>query len=236
MVMTHINSRRLALLLISSLPLPAIAADAVPKPFGLARYQPMMDHSPFAVATAVVAPSAPNFSKDLYVANAARDKEGDFVTIASSTDKNFKKYLTTNTPVDGYSIVSIEWSEKVGSTKVTIGKDGQIATLSFNEALVRGPAGPGQVPQPVKDPQQQQQAQQPPMPQDRSAVAQPPSAIVPGSAPNVAKPVAPGAQQNATKPMPVPMLPSAPPRVRGVIPRNPTAKDAVKPQKSQPEL
>ena len=68
-------------------------------------------------------------------------RKGDFVTIASSTDKNFKKYLTTNMPVDGYSISSIEWSDKVGATKVTIAKDGQTATLSFNEALLRQPAG-----------------------------------------------------------------------------------------------
>lgn len=57
------------------------------------------------------------------------------VTIASSSDKDFKKYLTTGTTVDGYSIASIEWSDKVGKTKVTISKDGQLATLNFNEML-----------------------------------------------------------------------------------------------------
>ncbi len=50
-----------------------VAAEALPKPFTFARYQPMMDRSPFAVATAVAAPvAAPNFAKDLYVANAAQ--------------------------------------------------------------------------------------------------------------------------------------------------------------------
>ncbi len=64
------------------------------------------------------------------------------VTIASSTDKTFKKYLTTAAPVDGYSITNIEWSEKIGATKVTIAKDGQTATLGFNEALLhRDPRG-----------------------------------------------------------------------------------------------
>jgi hypothetical protein len=33
--------------------------------------------------------------------------------------------------------------------------------------------------------------------------------------------VVPGAQPNVTKPMPVPTLPTPPPRTRGVIPRNP---------------
>ena len=58
------------------------------------------------------------------------------VTIASTSDHNFKKYLTTKEPVDGYSITNIEWSDKVGGTKVTISKDGNFATLTFNQALL----------------------------------------------------------------------------------------------------
>ena len=73
----------------------------------------MMDQSPFAIATAVAAPAAtPDFAKDLYIANAAQSQDGDLVTIASTADHNFKKYLTTKEPVDGYSIASIEWSDK----------------------------------------------------------------------------------------------------------------------------
>src|SRR3982751_4039533 len=136
--------RNLALALLAVLaivPLSMLLADDVPAPYTFARYQPMMDRSPFAVATAVAAPVAtPNFAKDLYIANAAHSKDGDFVTIASSADKNFKKYLSSNTPEDGYSITGIEWSEKVGATKVTIAKDGQTATLTFNEALIKQPA------------------------------------------------------------------------------------------------
>src|SRR5881392_4150365 len=105
----------LALLMVS--PLGILTADDVPKPYTFARYQAMLDRSPFAVATAVAAPApTPNFAKDLYVANAAHSKDGDFVTIASSADKNFKKYLTTNTPEDGYTITNVEWSDKVGAT------------------------------------------------------------------------------------------------------------------------
>jgi len=58
------------------------------------------------------------------------------VTIASTSDRNFKKYLNTREPVDGYSIASIEWSDRVGATKVTINKDGKFASVSFNEALL----------------------------------------------------------------------------------------------------
>lgn len=202
------KTRNLAFVLLAAAPLGLLFGDDVPKPFTFARYQAMLDRSPFAVATAVAAPSAtPNFAKDLYVANAAHSKEGDFVTIASSADKNFKKYLTTNAPEDGYSITNIEWSDKVGATKVTIAKDGQTATLAFNEALLKQSVATGQPPQ--------VQMQQP-----NNVQAQP---IVP---PPVNVQPQPNMQQQ--RPAPIPQLPTPPPRVRGVIPKNPNA--AVVPQ------
>jgi hypothetical protein len=118
------------------------AEEVLPPQYNFDRYSKMMDQSPFAVATAVAAPaSTPDFAKDLYIANAAKSQDGDLVTIASTTDHNFKKYLTTKEPVDGYSIANIEWSDKVGGTKVTISKDGNFATLTFNQALLSQAAG-----------------------------------------------------------------------------------------------
>src|SRR5215471_2658873 len=113
------------------------AEDVLPPQYHFERYLKMMDQSPFAVASAIAAPAAtPDFAKDLYVANAARSQDGDMVTIASTSDHSFKKYLNTKEPVEGYSIASIEWSDKVGGTKVTISKDGNFATLTFNQALL----------------------------------------------------------------------------------------------------
>jgi hypothetical protein len=113
------------------------AEDVLPPQFNFDRYSKMVEHSPFAIATAVAPPSAtPDFAKDLYVANAARSPEGDLVTLASSSDHNFKKYLSTKEPVDGYSIANIEWSDRVGATKVTISKDGNFATITFNQAIL----------------------------------------------------------------------------------------------------
>ena len=196
------KTKTLALTLLAAAPLSLLLGDDVPKPFTFARYQAMLDRSPFAVATAVAAPSAtPNFAKDLYVANAARSKDGDFVTVASSADKNFKKYLTTNAAEDGYSITNIEWSDKVGATKVTIAKDGQTATLTFNEALLKQSVATGQPPV--------QMQQQP------NVQAQP---IIP---PPVNLQPQPTFQQQ--RPAPIPQLPTPPPRVRGVIPKNPNA-------------
>ncbi len=166
------------------------AAADIPQTTSFARYEAMLKRSPFSVATAVAAPAAtPNFANDLYIANAAHSPDGDMVTLASSTDRNFKKYLTAKVPVDGFSISNIEWSDKVGATKVTIGKEGQFATLTFNQALLI---------QPLQNaPQIQPQ-------------------FVPGSAPGLQLPT-----QTVIKAAPIPMLPTPPPHVRGVIQRNP---------------
>lgn len=186
---------RVAATAVAAAALSSFAADDIPKAQAFARYEPMLNRSPFAVATAAAAAPAatPNFAKDLYIANAARTPDGDLVTIASSTDKNFKKYLTTKGPVEGYSIPNIEWSDRVGATKVTISKDGQFATLTFNQALLSQPMANAPVPQP----QVMQQPGMPPTPPQQSA--------------------------NTIKPAPIPTLPTPPPRVRGVIQRNPPA-------------
>ena len=172
----------------------ALAIDDIPKRVPFDRYSGMMSKSPFAVATAVVAPAAtPNFAKDLYVANAARLTDGDMVTIQSATDRNLKEYLTTLGPNEhGYAVTNIEWSDKPARTKVTISKDGQFATLGFNQALMaQSPSGGGQQPQPAGAPQ----VPSPPMP-----------------APNYFPP----------KPAIAPTVPTPQPHTRGLIPRNPS--------------
>jgi hypothetical protein len=151
----------------------------------------MVKRSPFAVASAGASMGAkPDFAKDLYVANAAHSTDGDFVTIASTTDKNLKEYLNTKETIDGYSISNIQWSDRVGETKVTITKDGQFATLTFNEALLS------------------QAIQNPITPQ----IPQPP---VPGNHGNVRT----GVQPQIQRPMPVPQIPTPPPHVRPTIHR-----------------
>jgi hypothetical protein len=199
----------------------AIAADGLPAPLQFARYEPMMNRSPFAVATAPAAtpPPAPNFAKDWYIANAAKSPHGDLVTIASSTDKNFKEYLTTKEPVKGISISNIEWSDKVGATKVTITKDGQFATLTFNQALLSQPLANAQPAQPQPVPGQPQQP----------SVAQPPTTL-PSGVPVPATTQAPG---SAIKPAPIPTLPTPPPRVRSVIQRNPGTQPVPTPESTQ---
>ena len=148
---------KLGQMLLSILPLVLVIsagrADDIPQRPDFSRYNAMLDHSPFAVATMPTAPvAAPNFAKDLYVANAAHADTVDLVTVVSASDKNLREYLTTERPNDhGYSIANIQWSEQKGQTKVTISKDGQFATIGFNEALVSQPTAnaPMVVPTPV---------------------------------------------------------------------------------------
>jgi hypothetical protein len=163
-----------------------VRADDLPKSFDFIRYESITKKSPFAVATvATPVATAASFAKDLYIANAAHSPDGDLVTIASSADKGFKKYLTTNEPADGYSISSIEWSDRVGETKVTIAKDGQFATLTFNQALLSQPMAnapppqpnPGNqvmTPQPMIRPGQQQPT---PIPHSRGVIQRNPRAV-----------------------------------------------------------
>lgn len=178
----------------------AAQADDLPQRYNFDRYTAMLNRSPFAVATAVVAPAAaPNFAKDLYVANAAHTADSDFVTIISGGDKNLKEYLSTKSPNEhGYSISNIQWSDKPGETKVTISKDGQFATLPFNQALLASPTvptSPGAAPitaQPIT-------SMPAPVQTGTGMIPRPPS--FPGGIP----------------------APGQTPHVRGVIPRNPSA-------------
>jgi hypothetical protein len=180
------------------------AEEVLPPQFNFDRYSKMVDHSPFAIATAMAAPAAtPDFAKDLYIANAARSPDGDMVTLASTSDHNFKKYLTTREAVDGYSIANIEWSDKVGATKVTISKDGNFATITFNQALLSQPAPNAGV---------ASRALTPPVPA--------PMVANPASVPNPVSPKLP-ADVPAEVQQLMPSRDAARPRSRGLIQRNP---------------
>jgi hypothetical protein len=190
-------------IIIGIIPVTVLADDPLPKRPDFSRYQAMLNRSPFAIATVAVPTATPDFAKDLYIANAAHFADGDFVTIASATDKNFKEYLSTKGPQHGFAISDIQWSDKVGKTKVTIIKDGKYATLTFNQALLSQlPQNPNQL---------QTNALQPPL-------------FPPGMPPP---------PQPYIKPAPIPSLPptyqqgrqtpqAGQIRQRGVIQRNPT--------------
>jgi hypothetical protein len=190
------------------------ANDVLPPRFNFDRYSKMVDHSPFAIATAAGLPeTTPDFAKDLYVANAAHLPEGDLVTIASTSDQNFKKYLTTKDPVDGYGIANIQWSDRIGATKVTISKDGNFATLTFNETLLsqRAPNMPSQG-QPNAPMAAAVQPPQRPMPSRPGVPSLPASSLSSPSARGITRP-----------------------HSRGVIPRDPRRTRLSAPNRAAPQ-
>ena len=189
------------------------AEEVLPPQFNFDRYAKMVDHSPFAIATALAQPAAtPDFAKDLYIANAARSPDGDMVTLASTADHLFKKYLTTKEPVDGYSIANIEWSDKVGATKVTISKDGNFATLTFNQAFL-SQSGP--------NPGLGARAFAPPMP----------AAPNPATVPNPLSQNLPAGLPAEVQQL-IPSKEAARPHARGVIQRNPNPTGARMPNRA----
>jgi len=205
--------KSLLLLILPLISLTTIAwgEDDLPVQAKFNRYEAMLKRSPFAVATATAPGGAtPDFAKDLYVANAAHSTDGDFVTLASTTDKNLKEYLNNREAIHGYTISNIQWSDRVGETKVTISKDGQFATLTFNEALlsqsIQTPGAPMAQPQGI------------------------PNRPVPNGRPNVTGPP----QMPITRPMPVPQIPTPPPHARPIIrrkipPQQQQAQPAIQP-------
>jgi len=193
------------LLVISIIPMMALANDPLPKRADFNRYKAMLDRSPFAVATVAVPTATPDFAKDLYLANAARSGDEGFLTLASATDKNFKEYLSTKAPNEhGWGVSDIQWSPEMGQTKATVTKDGKYATVGFNQSLL---SQNNQTPnQPLTN------AVQPPMFPGMSTPPQPyqKPAPIPSLPPTYQQPIRP------TPPQPGQL------HQRGVIQRNPT--------------
>lgn len=193
------------LILISIIPLIALADDPLPRRADFNRYKAMLDRSPFAVATVAIPTATPDFAKDLYLANAARSGDEGFLTLASATDKNFKEYLSTKAANEhGWGVSDIQWSPEMGQTKATITKDGKYATVGFNQSLL---SQNNQTPnQPLIN------AVQPPMFPGMSTPPQPyqKPAPIPSLPPTYQQPIRP------TLPQPGQV------HQRGVIQRNPT--------------
>jgi hypothetical protein len=204
--------RYLFLISILTVSVPGItrADEIIPKRMEFNRYAAMVEKSPFAVASAPAQVSTvAAWSKDLFIANAAHMPEVDLVTVNSLSDKNLREYLTTETANEhGYAIASIEWSENPGATKVTISKDGQFATLGFNEAIM------SQAPSIPNAPYQN-----PNIPGQNPNIPGAPNGRL-GAKPGAQPGAQPGVQPGAQQPMAVPpALPA--PHVRGVIQRKP---------------
>ena len=127
---------------------PAFALESVlPAAHPASRYDTMLERSPFALATPVVAPPPPVASEfsQWYIGGLGRSEDKDFVSIKSrDLSTNFTLY--GNEPnADGVQLVGVEWSNERGKSTVTIKKGSEFGKLEFNQAEI---AAPTAAPQP----------------------------------------------------------------------------------------
>jgi len=118
----------------------------LPTPFPEARYSQMSLRSPFAVATAAAAPAAtPGFATQLYIDGVWRVGDSDFVAI-KSRDPDQQNVIVLEVGIanaDGLKADRVKWSDEMGKSTVDVSKDGEKATLAFDEANIKSaPAAP----------------------------------------------------------------------------------------------
>ena len=131
----------------------AESAQPLPTPFPEARYQTMSTRSPFAVATAAAPAAAPTpgFAAQLYVDGVAHAGNTDFVAIKSRDPDNHKVLFVEvgKTTDDGLKVERVKWSPELGKSTVDVSKDGEKATLGFDQDLIAAAVSqPPQPPQP----------------------------------------------------------------------------------------
>lgn len=134
-----------------ALPARGAASSDLPAAWPEARYEPMIKTSPFALATPVVPVAAPGFASNLYLTGLAKVGDRDFVTIAYRDQQSRFSLYAGEESTDGVTLVSVEWSDVIGKSKVTVKKGTEFSTLGFDEATLQKPAlvtpQPGQIPQ-----------------------------------------------------------------------------------------
>lgn len=138
--------QRIALIALLLLPLGALNAnssEATPQPVPLDRYDTLISRSPFAPATAPVAPpkEAPSFAKDYYLTGLAV-VDGKAFASFSSRDAQTRFSLLEGDSYEGMTFSGVEWQEGVGRSRVTLMKGATSAEVTFDEAAMQAPPLP----------------------------------------------------------------------------------------------
>jgi hypothetical protein len=117
-------------------------AAVVPKAPEKSRYQALLAHSPFSLATAPapVAVAQGSFASNWYVSGIGRIRGADFVSIKSrDLSTQFSLYGGEKARAGEVALVSVTWSDVVGKSTVILRKGTETAKLEFNEAELHGP-------------------------------------------------------------------------------------------------
>ncbi len=104
------------------------------------RYRSMIMTSPFSLGTPEVDASTPSFAEKLFVMGLAKLGDQDMVTISSrgKSDRLFT-LIGKGDEFEGISLVSVEWSDEVGKSRVTLKKGSEVGVIQFNEAVIKTP-------------------------------------------------------------------------------------------------
>ncbi len=125
----------------------AAEGSDLPAPFPAERYGTMKASSPFALATApVVVKEEPNFAGDLFITGATRIGGKDIISVTKKDKSKSFTLVSGGPPVEGMSILSVNWSPEVGKTTVEIKNGGDTGTLQFNEYAIQTPVAPTALP------------------------------------------------------------------------------------------
>lgn len=114
--------------------------SVIPSPLPENRYSAMIERSPFSLATPKEEPKAPSFAANLYVAGIGKHGDVDVVSIASrdAAQSTFTLFGAGDS-YQGISLVSVQWSDDVGGSKVTIKKGSDTGSIGFNEQVLKNP-------------------------------------------------------------------------------------------------
>ncbi len=180
----------------------AAAPSEIPAAWPEARYESMMKSSPFALATPIAPVAAPGFASNLYLTGLAKIGERDFVTIAYRDQQSRFSLFTGEQSTEGVTLVSVDWQDAVGKSKVTVKKGTEFSTLAFDEATLQKPAQVTPQAQPLPVPQLGQPLQRPVIPARTNQPLQPmPGTNVPQRAPVIVppNPIQPGQANDARR-------------------------------------
>lgn len=120
------------------------AGSDLPQAFAFQRYEAMVERSPFALATPAAKDPTQNapFAAELYVTGLGRIGNTDCVFIASRDQQRRYTLISGETGPEDLRLRSVEWSDQVGKSRVTISKGEESGVLEFDQAVVQAPPAP----------------------------------------------------------------------------------------------
>lgn len=145
----------LSTLLILTGSLTEAAQTILPEPLPSARYEQMLEKSPFALATppAPVQEKAPPVFANLVLTGVVpmRNEQGTesyFVSIQSRDRTERFQLFGSDANAEGIAIASVDWSPQVGKSTVTLKKGSEFGKIEFDEMALQAPSAPVNVPRP----------------------------------------------------------------------------------------